>query len=606
MNPDVLCMGCMVDTNAADICPHCGYVNNSPAESYVQLSPRTILHGKYVLGKVLGQGGFGITYLAYDCEEDRKLAIKEYFPTHISTRAQDRLTVTPISNKNRPDLDYGLNKFYEEGQALFRFQNHPNIVKIVEYFQDNGTGYIVMAYIEGHTFKEYIARAGGKITFDDSLRLLSLAMNALQDLHSAGILHRDISPDNIYVEKSGGVRVLDFGATRYALGDKSQSLSVVLKPGFAPEEQYRSRGKQGPWTDIYALGATFYRAIVGQIPPESPDRQQLDDLVPPSRLGVAIPPQSEAALLTALAVKAENRFQSIAQFREAITPSSPEPVVPRTKSKDIFLPLLVILFVLNLGFAWFAQSWSVTALLLQVALFGSTLFLFFFMWKSIQDGHARATPGKAAGLALVPVFNFFWIFQILVGFATDYNAYLDRHSIRARKLSRPLFLLCSITWVLYWLLVPFRGVVATVAIILHGTLFLPVVFKIVKGSRALTSPPIAQKPSQTKALALHCGKGEYEGKDIEIGNGEIVIGRSHLLSNLVLSSPEVSGKHLRLWRDRATADLWVEDLKSTNGTWYKESRSPDGTWIRLSGSRLLHVGDRIRVCKDAAEFEVKG
>ena len=309
-----LCMGCMTVTNAADVCPQCGYRNHTRAESSVQLSPRTPLKERYVLGRVLGQGGFGITYLAYDLESKRKVAIKEYFPLEIATRAKD-MSVTPLSSKNRHDLKYGLGKFVEEAEALARFKDHPGVVSMLDFFYGNGTGYIVTAYIEGQTLKEYLLKRGGRIPYPAALKILNFVMNALGDLHSVGILHRDISPDNIFLEVNGGVKILDFGATRHAMGEQSRSLSIVLKPSYTPVEQYHSRGSQGPWTDVYSVAATLYRCITGQLPPEAVDRIDLDDLIPPSRLGVSLPSDAERSLLRGLAIRAEDRYQTINAFQ---------------------------------------------------------------------------------------------------------------------------------------------------------------------------------------------------------------------------------------------------------------------------------------------------
>ena len=625
MKADSLCMGCMTDTKAAAVCPYCAYAYNTPAESFVQLPPRTIANGKYLLGKVLGQGGFGITYLAYDLETDQKLAIKEYFPSIITTRAHDRLTVTPISSRNNKDLEYGLQKFYEEGQALLRFKDHPNVVAMIEFFYANGTGYIVMLYIKGQTFKEHLLNAGGQISFAEALQSLTLVMRALEDLHAAGILHRDVSPDNIYLEEGGGVRILDFGATRYAMGEQSRSLSVVLKPGYAPEEQYRSRGKQGPWTDIYALGATFYRAITGQVPPESMDRQQLDDLAAPSSLGVAIPPKSESALLKALAVKAEHRFQTITGFREGITPRKvPEKnsaLTPATStvSKYIFLPVFAVLATLVF------ISANVTALrefllLFQLLLFGVTLVLLFWMWQAIQDGQTGTSPRLAAGLTLIPGFNLYWIFRAVWGFAKDYNNFLARHSLPLRKLNPVLFLLCSISFVAYWLgELTFDGRSISFFLILHACFLFPTVsnicdridalkqtsFKKIQ-KPAIVSPPKPEfKQPALRSLSLYCSAGEYQGQAIEIGNNEIVIGRNPGMANLVLSSDEVSAKHLRVWRDPAGTGVWIEDLNSTNGTFYRESASAHSAWSQLKGRKQLSNGDRFRLSDQAVEFEVK-
>ena len=148
INADLLCMGCMARKGTAEVCYHCGYRDSGP-ESPLQLPPRTMLGTKYVIGCALGQGGFGITYLGFDLSSSNKLAVKEYFPVQISTRAQDHLTVNPISGKNKHDLEYGLAKFAEEGKALSYFKHHPDVVSMVDFLQANGTAYIVMAYVEG-------------------------------------------------------------------------------------------------------------------------------------------------------------------------------------------------------------------------------------------------------------------------------------------------------------------------------------------------------------------------------------------------------------------------------------------------------------------------
>lgn len=317
-----LCMGCMREKGFADSCPYCGWREGTPAESPLQLPPRTVLNGRYMLGRLLGQGGFGITYLAWDLNRGQKLAIKEFFPLAVSTRTADRLTASPVTAKYKAEFQYGLSKFAEEGQRLARFKDQPGIVSVLDLFSANGTAYIVMEYLEGRTFKHYLGESGGRISFDAALKILTRVMNALEKVHSAGMLHHDISPDSVFVEENGQTKILDFGATRYAVGEQSQSLSVILKPGYAPEEQYRTKGHAGPWTDVYALGATFYRAIAGNPPADAMDRLGQDELIPPSRLGIKMPSGSEAALLKALAIRAESRFRSVAEFRSAIGLSS--------------------------------------------------------------------------------------------------------------------------------------------------------------------------------------------------------------------------------------------------------------------------------------------
>ena len=200
---------------------------------------------------------------------------------------------------------------------MAHFDQHPGIVTVKNFFRAHGTGYCVMDYVEGITLSEYLGQQpNGRISFDAALKLLMPVMDALRAVHKEGLLHRDIAPDNIYLTQDGRIKLLDFGAARYAASEHSKSLSIILKPGYAPEEQYRTKGNQGPWTDVYGLAATFYRTITGKLPPESLDRLDADELILPSKLGVDIKPEQEEALLKGLAIKASQRFQSMAELQE--------------------------------------------------------------------------------------------------------------------------------------------------------------------------------------------------------------------------------------------------------------------------------------------------
>ncbi len=361
MNPENLCMGCMGDKGDAQVCSLCGWREGTPPELPVQLTPRAVLIEKYLLGRVLGQGGFGITYLAWDLLLNRKLAIKEYFPREICSRGRDDLTIQPLSQRSQKDYEYGLAKFVEEGRNLAKFRDYPGIVSLLDFFEGNGTAYIVMAYMEGMTFKQYLEQQGGKITFDQTLNILNPVMDALREVHRIGMLHRDISPDNIYLNQDRQVKILDFGATRYAMREQAQNLTVMIKPGYAPLEQYSSGGKQGPWTDVYAVGATFYRALSGKAPSEAPDRLAQDDLVPPSRLSISISAGSEAALLKSLAVHWQNRFQNMEDFQKAVPPPPepgpiPVPIPPRPLSPLVVIVVcLLVLTTLGFGALWFSD-----------------------------------------------------------------------------------------------------------------------------------------------------------------------------------------------------------------------------------------------------------
>jgi formylglycine-generating enzyme required for sulfatase activity len=319
------CPSCFAEPPpAASACAACGWQpgrDNGPP--FLPLG--TLLDGRYRLGRVLGHGGFGITYLAWEQNLELTLAVKEYLPRDLSTRDADGATVSIYSSRG-DEFDYGLARFIDEARALARFDEHPGVVGVKNFFRAHGTGYIVMDYVPGITLKDFLERKGGRIPFDLAVRLLMPVMDALRAVHAGGLLHRDIAPDNIRITPKGQVKLLDFGAARQAAGEHSRSLSVLLKPGYAPPEQYRSRGKQGPWTDVYALAATLYRCITGQNPPEALDRMEEDELVAPSRLGVVIPAEAEAALLEALAPKVAERTQDVRSLQADLKrPAAPQP-----------------------------------------------------------------------------------------------------------------------------------------------------------------------------------------------------------------------------------------------------------------------------------------
>jgi serine/threonine protein kinase len=305
-------------------CPSCGWVEGSEPESPQHLKPGTLLQGKYLVGRALGQGGFGITYLGWDVNLKLRLAIKEYLPQDLASRSPGHTQVSVYTSQNyRDQFEYGLQKFLQEAQTLAQFEGHPNIVSVRDFFRENDTAYIVMSYVEGITLKEHLALSGDKLPVDKALAIIMPVLDALVAVHEVGILHRDISPDNIFINRKGQVILIDFGAARQSIGEKGHSLSVILKPGFAPEEQHRSKGVQGPWTDIYAVAVTLYRMITGQMPPESLDRLVDDTLIPPSGYGIVLSADQEAAILKAVAVRAEDRFRTVRDFQRALMGEKP-------------------------------------------------------------------------------------------------------------------------------------------------------------------------------------------------------------------------------------------------------------------------------------------
>lgn len=247
------------------VCKNCGFSVSAYTPDATSLPVGSILMGKYIIGKVIGKGGFGITYAAYDSKAEKIVAIKEYYPNGTAYRSGDHTTVSVTDNKESGDLfKLGVEKFYEEAKLVSRFNGNPNIVSVFEFFYENDTAYFSMEYLRGITLKEYLEKTG-RLTREQTLFIARNLCNALMAAHSAGVLHRDISPDNVMLCNNGDVKLLDFGAARQYIGAESKSLSVILKQGFAPLEQYQKKGRQGPWTDIYSLGATLYYAVTMDI-----------------------------------------------------------------------------------------------------------------------------------------------------------------------------------------------------------------------------------------------------------------------------------------------------------------------------------------------------
>ena len=309
------CISCFKQhAQSINPCPDCGFDESTAEQAPHLLRARTILNGKYLVGKVLGQGGFGITYVGLDINLGLRIALKEYYPSGFVTRettSTSAATVQPFTGSEGDFFLKGRDKFINEARALAKFFSLPGIVSVKDYFLENGTAYISMEFIDGQTLKDYVANMGGRLPAAQVFDLMKPVMSSLAEVHKNGIIHRDISPDNIMISKEGYLKLLDFGAARDFTGVDAKSMSVMLKPGFAPEEQYRTKGEQGPWTDIYALSATMYRCITGVTPEESIERVRKDNVAMPSAMGIAIDPKQENAMMMGMAVLQDKRFQSV-------------------------------------------------------------------------------------------------------------------------------------------------------------------------------------------------------------------------------------------------------------------------------------------------------
>lgn len=315
---NIRCMNCMeIFDDTYGVCPHCGYTPGTGAKEAIHLNPGTILQGRYTIGTCLGFGGFGITYIAYDEVLATKVAIKEFYPVGLVNRAPGTGQVGLFSGDKLEEYQGMLERFLLEAQNTAKFSTEPDIVNVFDFFETNGTAYIVMEYIQGTLLKTHI-REKGKLSENEALAIITPVMAAVKKIHDAGIIHRDISPDNIFLLPEGGIKIFDFGAAKFDQSENESNMAAVIKTGYAPPEQYRANSKQGFYVDIYAIGAIFYEMVTGQKPLEASDRAIHDDLKRPSQLGIKLSPNIDKAIMKSMAIKPELRFQNISMFRRAV------------------------------------------------------------------------------------------------------------------------------------------------------------------------------------------------------------------------------------------------------------------------------------------------
>lgn len=314
------CINCMKKKEGAGACPYCGFDAGGYMPRPHQLPPETILYGKYLIGRVLGEGGFGITYKGWDLALEVMVAVKEYYPVGMVTRDNGVSNVImAFSGEYGERFRSGRNRFIREARSLAKFESLKEIVKVRDFFMENNTSYIVMEFLDGIPLNRYVEQAGGTLGEKAVFSMMEPVVRALGQVHGAGLIHRDISPDNLMVMEDKKLKLLDFGAVRDIAADGgARSRTLMLKLGYAPEEQYHSNGNQGPWTDVYALCATMYYCITGMVPPESLDRSEEDTLAPFAQLGLEVEPDKAAALYKGLNVMAQDRYRSMEELHEAL------------------------------------------------------------------------------------------------------------------------------------------------------------------------------------------------------------------------------------------------------------------------------------------------
>ncbi|MCP4699193.1 MAG: serine/threonine protein kinase [Gammaproteobacteria bacterium] len=352
-----ICVNCLADKGKNAVCPCCAYDAQTSRHHPLYLRPGTILANQYIIGKVLGQGGFGITYIGLDKWLRKKVAIKEYLPSSLAVRDTAGLTVTSLRNQ-KDAFAKGLHLFIDEARNLAKF-DHPHIVRVINFFEENQTGYMVMEYLKGESPAAFMKKYQGRLPLDQALEILFPIFDALRTIHAKHTCHLDISAQNICIKKEDNVPVLiDFGSAKCIVGGGPHTMTLVLKPGYSPLEQYSGRGNIGPWSDIYACGALLYLMITGKFPPAATERFDTDPLVPPLAVeNVKISDMANRAIMKALALKIEDRYQDIAAFQQALAsgisskedkPANGLPSGHRTKHKKRHYFLLGTVLLIGL------------------------------------------------------------------------------------------------------------------------------------------------------------------------------------------------------------------------------------------------------------------
>lgn len=307
------------DKEGSEVCPYCGYCEGTPPKELYHLYPGVGLYNnRYVIGTCIGFGGFGITYKAWDNVLETVVAVKEYYPTGLVQRVPGKPQVIIYTGESKEEYMQGLERFLDEAKNMAKFVDNPNIVHVDAFFEENNTAYLVMEYLPGMTLKSYLKSKGGRIGCEEVIPIADAVITALKEIHAGGIIHRDISPDNIMLCNDGRIKLLDFGAARFSDADQERTRSIILKPGFAPPEQYQAKSKQGPWTDIYALCATVYRAITGVLPDESVNRVIEDTVQSPIQIYSDIPERISNTVMKGMSIYPEIRFSNVDELKKAL------------------------------------------------------------------------------------------------------------------------------------------------------------------------------------------------------------------------------------------------------------------------------------------------
>ena len=291
---------------SGNVCRKCGHVNVRTRMEYDALPVGTVIGGRYIIGRLMGRGGFGMIYLAYDEQSEKPVAVKEFFPDGTAARSQDNICVEPMTALQEESYSAGLERFFNEAEIISGFRECSEVIGIYDVFRENGTAYYAMEFVHGASLKNF-AETNSAISPGQAVYIAKRLLPSLNILHQRGVIHRDVSPDNIMLCADGSVKLIDFGSARY-IQDRTCSMSVILKQGFAPLEQYQRRGAQGGWTDIYSLGASLFYAMT-LITPDDPLTRLEDDSDFEFQLH-GVPAALSEILKKACQVRRELRYQN--------------------------------------------------------------------------------------------------------------------------------------------------------------------------------------------------------------------------------------------------------------------------------------------------------
>ena len=300
------------------VCPHCGRDYTKNRQFAGVLPPFTVLNKRYILGRVLGKGGFGITYIAKDMSANRICAVKEYMPSEYSSRNGTQNIVPFADDKAQFVFNHGREKFMQEAKTLFELRDNPMVVNIYDFFNQNNTAYLVMEFLDGFDLRGLAKQNGGKLAPDFAKMVFVTVASALMEIHRLGILHRDLSPENIIVTRDGRVALIDFGAARSFVSSQNKGMSILLKPGFAPPEQYNAKGTHGPWSDVYALCATFYTLVSGKPLVDALFRYRGQNLPSLAELGCPVSKKTSDVIERGMALECKDRYKDFKALLDEI------------------------------------------------------------------------------------------------------------------------------------------------------------------------------------------------------------------------------------------------------------------------------------------------